>query len=289
MARWGVNVAFSTAYHPETDGQTERYQRVLAESLRAVLDNTGDYAWPDVLPFVVYSLNSTVQESLGMSAYEADYAREPMQWLDGVAPGRSSATHGMSDKDLRAVTDRMVQNALEEAQARMKQYADAKRRPSPRYKVGDRVYASSRALRSREENEMLGSANKLKSKRVGPFRIKRQINSRAYELELPPLMKRVHPVVNVSYLHKADDLGSFGRADEPTPVMVTGDGSYYQPKSVLKWRHHKKKGHEYLVSWVGYGTEEDSWLSVKDLELCPGMVRAFWEAQGERPPKGALP
>jgi hypothetical protein len=67
----------------------------------------------------------------------------------------------------------MVQNALEEAQARMKQYADAKRRPSPRYKVGDRVYASSRALRSREENEMLGSANKLKSKRdrTGPFRI----------------------------------------------------------------------------------------------------------------------
>jgi len=55
--------------------------------------------------------------------------------------------------------------------------------------------------------------------------------------------------------------------------------------------HHKKKGHEYLVSWVGYGTEGDSWLSVKDLELCPGMVRAFWrEAQaGERPPKGALP
>jgi len=71
--------------------------------------------------------------------------------------------------------------------------------------------------------------------------------------------------------------------------MVTGDGSYYQPKSVLKWRHHKKKGHEYLVSWVGYGAGEDSWLSVKDLELCSGMVRAFWEAQDERPPKGALP
>ena len=53
--------------------------------------------------------------------------------------------------------------------------------------------------------------------------------------------------------------------------------------------HHKKKGHEYLVSWVGYGAGEDSWLSVKDLELCSGMVRAFWEAQDERPPKGALP
>jgi hypothetical protein len=179
-------VAFSTAYHPETDGQTERDQRVLAESLRAVLDNTGDYAWPDVLPFVVYSINSTVQESLGMSAYEADYAGEPVQWLDGVLSGIPPATpnfNGLNDKELRAVTDRMVQDALEEAQARMKQYADAKRRLSPQYKAGDRVYVDSRAMRLREEeNEMLGSASKLKSKRVGPFRIKRQINPRAYEL-----------------------------------------------------------------------------------------------------------
>jgi hypothetical protein len=61
--------------------------------------------------------------------------------------------------------------------------------------------------------------------------------------------------------------------------MVTGDGNYYQPKSVLKWRHHKKKGHEYLVSWVGYGTEEDSWLSVKDLEL---SAPAWSELSGRR-------
>lgn len=285
-------MAYSTAYHPETDGQTERYQRVLAESLRAVLDNTGDYAWPDVLPFVVYSINSTVQESLGMSAYEADYAREPMQWLDGVLPGGLSqpSVDGLSDKELRAVTDRLVHDALEEAQARMKKYADAKRRPSPQYKAGDRVFVDSKAMRSREENEMLGTANKLKSKRVGPFRIKRQINPRAYELELPPLMRRVHPVVNVSYLHKAEDLGSFGRDDEPPPVMVTGDGKFYKPKALLKWRRRAgRRGYEYLVSWVGYGTEENTWLPVKDLKLCRDMVESFWEAQGTQPPKGALP
>jgi hypothetical protein len=72
-------------------------------------------------------------------------------------------------------------------------------------------------------------------------------------------MKRVHPVVNVSYLHKADDLGTFGRADEPPPVMVTGDGNYSQPKSIPQVAPPQEEGPRVprVVGWLRHGGERE--------------------------------
>lgn len=288
MSRFGVNISLTTAYHPQTDGLTERYNRVLAESLRATLNNSGDYAWPDVLPFVVYGINSTVQQALGMSPFEADYARAPLQWWDTLQPRRQDDGADVPLDD-RSAVDRMVQEALEDGQRLMKARADAKRRPSPNYKPGDRVYVSASALRSREENEMLGSSTKLRSRFVGPFRIVRKINANAFEIELPPAMRRVHNVINVVYLRRVVEMGTFGRVDEPPPVMVNSDGDYYQPDAILSHRVRASGQYEYLVSWVGYGTEDNSWITIQDLALCGDMVRAYWSASGKAPPKGSIP
>jgi transposase InsO family protein len=91
--RLGVSLKMSTAYHPETDGQTVRYNKVLAESLRATLSN-GDYHWPDVLPFVVYGIDSTVHQALACSLFEASCSRAPLQWLDAVGAPRHAERRG---------------------------------------------------------------------------------------------------------------------------------------------------------------------------------------------------
>jgi putative transposase len=125
--RLGVSLRMSTSYHPETDGQTERYNKVMAESLRATLNN-GDYQWPDVLPFVVYGINSTVhRQALGCSPFEASSGRSPLQWLDAI--GRPQDLDDVDSEDaLRGAVDRMVQQALEEAQQKYKASVNVKRR-----------------------------------------------------------------------------------------------------------------------------------------------------------------
>ena len=290
--RLGVSLRMSTAYHPETDGQTERYNKVLAESLRATLNN-GDYQWPDVLPFVVYGINSTVHQALGCSPFEASSGRAPLQWLDAVGRPHSLENNIDDEQSLRVAVDRMVQQALEEAQQKYKASVDVKRRPAPVFTKGQRVMVRSAVLQSKAESELMGNSRKLMSKYVGPLRVVEKINANAYRIELPR-GSRAHDVINVQHLEKYQPSGTYGRKDAPPPVWVAEDGDYYEPEQILK--HRMWSGHgagnprvEYLVSWAGYGAEENSWLGVDDLSLCLGMLKAYWAGIGKTPPAGALP
>ena len=70
----GTKKALSLAYHPQTDGQTERLNHILEDMLRAcVLNFKG--SWDDHLPLVEFSYNNGYQDSLRMSLFEALYGR----------------------------------------------------------------------------------------------------------------------------------------------------------------------------------------------------------------------
>jgi hypothetical protein len=151
----------------------------------------------------------------------------------------------------------------------------------------------SAVLQSKAESELMGNSRKLMSKYVGPLRVVEKINSNAYRIELPR-GSRAHDVINVQHLEKYQPSGTYGRKDAPPPVWVAEDGDYYEPEQILK--HRMWSGHgagnprvEYLVSWAGYGAEENSWLGVDDLSLCSGMLKAYWAGIGKTPPAGALP
>lgn len=186
--------------------------------MRATLSN-GDYSWPDVLPFVVYGINSTTHQGLGCSPYEASSGRRPLQWLDAIGrPDTLEVDGSRGDAEaLRKGTDRLVQHALEEAQAKMKARADASRRPAQTYKAGERVLVRATVLQSKAESELLGHARKLRSKYVGPFPITERINANAYRVQLPP-SSRAHDVINVQHIVKFHPSDSYGRLDAPPPV-----------------------------------------------------------------------
>lgn len=293
MDRFGVNMQLTSAYHPETDGQTERYNKVIAEALRATLCN-GDHAhWPDVLPFIVYNINSTVHRALGCSPYEADFARNPLQWWD-VRRAHEPMEISDNPRQLRQAVDRMVTEALEEAQTQYKRYANAKRILAPVFKAGDRVLVRASVLKSKEEMDITGYASKLRSKFIGPFKVVERINSNAYRIELPHSLQRAHNVINVSNLRPYNAGSDYGRADEPPPLWVSDDGEFYQPKDILKHRTARIRGKitpifQYLVSWVGFGPEDNRWLSLDDLKLCPDLIREYWQQRSQAPPPGSIP
>jgi hypothetical protein len=82
-ASLGTHLIHSSAYHPQTDGQTEQVNQIVEDMLRAcVMEYPG--SWDNNLPWAEFSYNNSYQESLKMAPFEALYGRQcrtPLNWI----------------------------------------------------------------------------------------------------------------------------------------------------------------------------------------------------------------
>jgi hypothetical protein len=190
----GTRLEFSTAFHPQTDGQTERVNQVLEDMLRARDLDYGS-SWDDNLPYVEFSYNNSHQASIEMAPFEAVYGRKcttPLLW-SGV--GERSLFGPDIIKNAKEKV-RLIRDRLKIAQSRQKSYADLKRREVT-YEVGDRAYLRVSPLCGVKR---FGVKGKLAPRFVGPFKILAHKGEVAYELELPESLSVVHNVFHVSQL-----------------------------------------------------------------------------------------
>ena len=188
----GSKLTMSSAYRPQTDGQSERTIQSLEDLLRTcVLDHLG--AWDEVLPLIEFTNNNSFHASIGMAPYEALYGRKcrtPLCWYqDGEA-----VLVGPELLEQTTEKVRQVRNKMQVSQSRQKAYADRRRRPLE-FEAEDHVFLRvtrttgvGRALRSR----------KLSPKFLGLYQILRRIGPVAYEIALPPQLANLHPVFHVS-------------------------------------------------------------------------------------------
>jgi hypothetical protein len=110
------------------------------------------------------------------------------------------------------------------------------------------------------------------------------------QLDLPRSM-RAHDVVNVAHLRRLETAEGFGRPVGPPPIFLEGE-AVFQPQALKMYKRRRVGGkwqHSYLVKFVGYTDSSNKWLDVDELHLCSDMIRAFWDARGEAPPRGAIP
>jgi hypothetical protein len=299
FAAFGTNLTHTTAFHPAGDGATENANRTLLELLRASLAAGVDGEWVDILPLLIYALNSTPSKALGgISPLEAMMRREPMQLLDLANPARReifsprapASGPEVTEDDIRRGFDQALHQAMSQAKAAYKLHGDARRRPAPDFKPGDRVLVSRIALSTDNDRElasMLG--RKLSPLFVGPFAVKRVERGRC-ELDLPPSM-RAHPVISVQHLRPFVSDSSFGRPDEPPPVMLEGEIAY-QPEFVKGYEKRKVGGrvqHCYWIKFLGFTDTHNKWLTTSELRLCRQLLIDFWAAKGQSPPRGAIP
>lgn len=196
QAGLGTKLSFSTAYHPQTDGQSERTIQTLEDMLRAcMLDYRG--SWEDHLHLVEFAYNNSYQASIGMAPFAALYGRKcrsPLAWDD------------VGDRELvgpELVTDavevaRKVRDKLRIAQDRHKQWADLKRR-HVEYQLDDHVFLK---ISPNRGVIRFGSRGKLSPRYIGPFSILDRVGTVAYRLALPPSLEGVHNVFHVSQLRK---------------------------------------------------------------------------------------
>ena len=132
-----TSLVCSTAYHPQTDGQTERVNAVLEDMLRAcVLSSKG--SWESWLPLAEFAYNNSYQESIKMAPFEALYGRKYRTPLNWVEP-RERKFYRINFVDKAEKNVRIIQQNMKAAQSRQKSYADKRRRPLE-FQVGAYVY-----------------------------------------------------------------------------------------------------------------------------------------------------
>ena len=201
---------FSSAFHPQTDGQTERTNQILEDMLRACALKHGG-SWDKSLPYAEFSYNNSYQVSLKMSPFEALYGRKcrtPLYWSE---TGESQ----LFGTDIVKEAERQVQiirENLRAAQSRQKKYADAKRR-NIAFEEGDYVYLKVSPIRGLRRFKVRG---KLSPRFIGPYKITERVGEVAYRLELPEQLAGVHDVFHISQLKRGL------QPHDKTPLVIDG-------------------------------------------------------------------
>src|SRR4051812_15161432 len=192
----GTRLEFSTAFHPQTDGHTERVNQILEDMLRACALDYGS-SWDDNLPYAEFSYNNSYQASLQMAPFELLYGgkcRTPLMW------GEVGERQFFGPDLIREAEEKvkLIRDRLKIGQSRQKSYADAKRKEVT-YEVGDRAYLRVSPIRGLKR---FGIKGKLAPRYVGPYKILEHRGEVAYQLELPEALSGVHDVFHVSHLKK---------------------------------------------------------------------------------------
>ncbi|GKB67622.1 putative reverse transcriptase domain-containing protein [Tanacetum coccineum] len=215
----GTNLDMSTAYHPQTDGQSERTIQTLEDMLRACVIDFGK-GWVNHLPLVEFSYNNSYHASIKAAPFEALYGRKcrsPVCWTE---VGEAQI---LGPELIQETTERIVQikQRMQAARDRQKSYADLKRKPME-FQVGDKVMLKVSPWKGVVRFGKRGSKRgKLNPRYVGPFKVLGKVGEVAYKLELPEELSRVHNTFHVSNLKKC-------YADEPLAVPL--DGLHFDDK-----------------------------------------------------------
>jgi hypothetical protein len=167
--------------------------------------------------------------------------------------------------------------AMEAAQQRQKAYAD-RRRCDVEFSVGQEVLLSTTNIRPKFKG-----SSKLLPKWIGPYKVTEVINPVAYRLELPETLK-LHSVFHASLLKPYKKDGNV----KPPPLPEMIDGEYeYEVEAILSHRFKRGNKLEFLVRWLGYGHEHDTWEPEENCAHSADLITEYWarvKTQQEKKP-----
>ena len=174
----GIEATTSTAYHPQTDGQTERVNQELEQYLQHFVRERQD-DWYTLLPLAEFSYNNHVHSSTQQTPFLLGTGRHPWMGFELHQPlSRVEAVNEFTNwmKD----TLKEAKSALAKAKDDMARYYNRRHSPAPTFSPGDMVYLDS------EDIQTTRPSKKLSHCRLGPYPVERRIGKYAYCLVLPP-------------------------------------------------------------------------------------------------------
>jgi hypothetical protein len=239
----------STAFHPQTDGQTERLNQTIEAYLRS-FTNHEQNDWVSLLPMAEFAYNNSVTSATGLSPFYANYGFHPTATNPAAAnflnPASKVYAHWMH------TVHKEAREALEKAQERMHRYADPHRREQPAYEVGDLVMLNGRNIQTRRPSR------KMDHKNHGPFQVEKIVSPLAVRLTLPRKWK-IHNVFHVSLLEPYRQSNLRGPVDPSKLLREADDIEQSEEYDVDEVLGSTKKGRRvlYLVKWLDYPDQRD--------------------------------
>ncbi|PLW35736.1 hypothetical protein PCANC_23696 [Puccinia coronata f. sp. avenae] len=185
-----ISPAPSTAWHPRTDGQTERVNQTFETYLRHFVSDRQD-DWYQLLPLAELVFNNSVLASTGYSPFFSQFAFHPRVNTLTEASTVPAAESFLST--LNKVHELLIDN-LVRAKEVQRTYFNRRAREGPTFKSGDWVWLLRRNIASTRPS------GKLNYKRLGPFRMDQALGKDFYRLILPSDLSRIHPVFHTSLL-----------------------------------------------------------------------------------------
>ena len=262
----GIRSKLLTAFHPQTDRQTERVNQELEQYLRMFIDHRQEQ-WPEWLGIAEFAYNNKAHSSTKTLPFKANYGQDPRIGFEGRKKRKYAGAEKFIEK-MKEIQEE-AKAALGKAQADMKKYADRKRSDIEEYKVGDLVMLSTKDLKY----QMVGRrTEKLTERFVGPFKVKKIVSINAIELELPSTV-RIHPVVNVSRIQQYIGQVEGQRKEQPAPVIIKGEKEW-EVERILNKRRVRGKD-KYLVCWKGFMAESNTWEGRENLENAKEVIEEF--------------
>ncbi|KAK8944961.1 ER lumen protein retaining receptor [Platanthera zijinensis] len=257
----GTHLKYSSSYHPQTDGLTERINRCLEQYLR-IFSHEHPNNWSEYLNSAEYHYDTSYNSSTNMTPFEVMYGRPPPSLLPYTAGTTSNEAVDATLQTREELLHCLKQN-LHKAQQRMKAQADRKRKELKLDK-GDWVLLKLHPYRQLTMSRPRG--RKLNLKYYGPFQVLDTIGATAYKLLLPP-ESRIHPVFHASMIKPY--IGDPRAQIVNLPPDQWKNNPLHQPLAIINTQNILRKGQpvsQALVQWEGHAPADSTWEDISSLE-----------------------
>jgi hypothetical protein len=265
-----IKLNMSTAKHPQTDGQTERANGILEDTLRHFV---GPYQtnWDEYLAVAEFAMNNAWSQSTQTTPFMLNYGQHPDTPVTLQLRAHNPAVNKFVGKWSAQLT--RAKRCIQAAQQRQKTQADRRRSPAPEFAPGDEVLIQTKFFKLHE-----GIRPKLAPRYLGPFKVLKNVGpaNLAYKIELPQGMQRVHPVFPVSSLKRYHRSGNY---QPPPPPEIIDDEPEWEVDWIAATRGTGSR-RQYKVYWVGY-PDQFHWEPLRNLTHCQDKLIEFWEHRGE--------
>ena len=266
-----INCNIFTAFHPQTDGLSERKNQWVEQYLQMVtLANPED--WTQWLALALAVHNNRRNTTTGLL---------PNQILLGYEPQLTPETSAPSNNDLAEERIRKLMENRDQATNTINEAARGNRTIPSQHHIREQVWLEGKNLKFPHQ------ATKLNPKCYGPFKIIKEISPVAYQLQLPPLWN-IHPMFHASLLppyHKTPSHGpNFSR---PPPDLIDNEEEYEVEQIKAHRSFSRSKRLQYLIKWKGYPESDNTWEDTTDVHA-PELTKQYHKCHPLQKIKGRL-
>jgi len=262
----GIKLTPSTAYHPQTDGQTERVNQEIETYLRVFINHRQD-DWADWLPLAEFSYNNRIHAATHRTPFELDTGQHPRMGTESARTSTVEAADAFATRMSQMQEE--AKAALSHAADEMAKYYDRHRQRAPQFQVGEKVWLNAQNYTTDRPTK------KLDHRWIGPFKILKVISPAALKLQLTAKQKGVHPVVSVTNIRRytPDDVAERPQEPRPGPDVIDGKEEY-EAERILDSKYSRGRLF-YLVKFRGWPNSDNEWLPATNLENATELLADF--------------